>query len=107
MSRRRRRSLLVPEARQALDQLKDQVMVERRWDAAPGIGSGAMPSTQPMGGPTVEGVAQSLNIPYNPRDNGDMTTRQAGRLGGEIGGSMVKRLIDIAEQQLAQQRRPR
>ncbi len=52
-------------------------------------------------------VAQELQIPLNRGYNGELTSRQAGaiggRLGGKIGGQMVKRMIAYAENQLSQQ----
>jgi hypothetical protein len=42
-------------------------------------------------------VAQQLGIPLDPAYNGDKATRDM----GAIGGNMVRRLIQIAEQQLA------
>ncbi len=41
-------------------------------------------------------VAQELNIPLNQGDNGNLTSRDAGR----IGGNMVRRLIQSAEHSL-------
>lgn len=41
-------------------------------------------------------VAHELGIPLNHGDNGELTSRDAGRLGG----NMVKRLIQTAEQNL-------
>lgn len=46
-------------------------------------------------------IAQELGVPYKPGYNGDLPAREAGRLGGKIGGNMVRRLIHIAEQALA------
>jgi len=50
-------------------------------------------------------VAAELGIPLQHGDNGDLTSREAGRiggrLGGRLGGQMVRRLIEIAERQLA------
>ncbi len=50
-------------------------------------------------------VAQELGIPLRQGYNGDITARDAGRIGGKIGGkiggNMVRRMIQIAEQQLA------
>jgi small acid-soluble spore protein D (minor alpha/beta-type SASP) len=80
----RRRRLLVPEARAAVDALKGAVMRAET----------NKPQAQ------VKDVARQLGIPYQASDNGGLTTRQAGRIGGEIGGSMVQRLIAIAEQEL-------
>lgn len=67
---RRNRRLLVPEARAALDSMKHRVVDEK-----------------------------DVQTPERG-DGGDMTTREAGALGGEIGGSMVQKLIAVAEQAL-------
>jgi hypothetical protein len=62
---------LVPEARAAMDRLRGQVV-------------------------------DPASVPYaNTADKGNLTTRQAGEMGGEIGGSMVRKLIEIAEQELS------
>jgi small acid-soluble spore protein D (minor alpha/beta-type SASP) len=42
-------------------------------------------------------VATSLNVKFNPGYNGDLTSRQAGSVGGE----MVKRMIQQYEQGLS------
>jgi len=59
---------VVPQASQALDQMKYE-------------------------------VAQSLGIQFSQGYNGDMPTREAGRIGGNI----TRNLVQIAEQQLAGQ----
>ncbi len=51
-------------------------------------------------------VAQELGIPLNRGYNGDIRARDAGRIGGWIGGKMVRRMIQFAEQQMANGRRP-
>jgi hypothetical protein len=38
---------------------------------------------------------------YNNLNKGDLTSRQNGYVGGYIGGTMTKRLVEMAEQQLA------
>ena len=38
---------------------------------------------------------------YNNLNKGDLTSRQNGYVGGFIGGTMTKRLVEMAEQQLA------
>ncbi|PWK08377.1 alpha/beta-type small acid-soluble spore protein [Tumebacillus permanentifrigoris] len=82
MARKRRRRLLVPEARDALERLKMDVMgVAKPEDAA--ITS-----------------AQQQNIPLQPGDNGQLTAREAGKIGGPIGGQMVKKLIALAQMQM-------
>lgn len=123
MSRRRRRPLLVPEARAALDALRDKVITEQSAASpvarTPDLGMKSQPvqpysqsSTpgQNQSSPGVAGVANQLGIPYQQQNNGDLTTRQAGKIGGAIGGSMIQRLISIAEQELAKEQtnpRPR
>ncbi|MCL6631066.1 MAG: alpha/beta-type small acid-soluble spore protein [Alicyclobacillus herbarius] len=98
---RRRNRLLVPEAREAMDRLKGQVVADGadsqrnhavRTTAAAGVGVPASANPRPR--PQVEAI--------RAKDGGMLTTREAGELGGEIGGNMVKRLIQIAEKELAQ-----
>lgn len=48
-------------------------------------------------------LAQELGVPLQTGYNGELSARDAGRLGGKIGGNMVRRLITIAEQALAGQ----
>lgn len=38
---------------------------------------------------------------YNNLNKGSLTSRQNGYVGGYIGGTMTKRLVEMAEQQLA------
>ncbi len=49
-------------------------------------------------------VAKELGIPLQHGANGQLTTEEAGQIGGKIGGSMVREMIRLAEQQLAKQR---
>ena len=53
-------------------------------------------------------VAQELGIPLHPGYNGELTSRDAGaiggRIGGRLGGQMVRRLVALAQAQLAQGR---
>ncbi len=46
-------------------------------------------------------IAEDLGIPLTKGYNGDMTTREAGRIGGRIGGNMVKVMIRMAEEAMA------
>jgi small acid-soluble spore protein D (minor alpha/beta-type SASP) len=46
-------------------------------------------------------VAQELGIPLTRGDNGELTTRDAGAIGGRIGGRMVRILVRYAESSLA------
>lgn len=46
-------------------------------------------------------VASELGIPLSRGYNGDLLTHDAGRIGGHIGGRIVKVMIRMAEEQLA------
>jgi hypothetical protein len=95
MARRRsNRRLVVPGAEQSLDQFKAQVMRQQGYQAPPD-----RPDMVKYE------VARSLGIPLEPGNNGNLTTEQAGKIGGQIGGTMVRELIRMAQQQLVQNRR--
>jgi small acid-soluble spore protein D (minor alpha/beta-type SASP) len=155
---RRKNRLLVPSAKTAIDQLRDQVVAEKAREFARNPSVQHANRSEPMNGMAShsaslkatpsrsqdkdeldasevilpyplsmrskpdEGVrsmknaeeikpasqpsnpmsrlAESLGIPYRRGDNGDLKAKQAGALGGAIGGEMVRRLIAVAEQQL-------
>ncbi|ARU61998.1 hypothetical protein CBW65_14035 [Tumebacillus avium] len=90
MARRKRRRLLVPEARSALDQLKADVMntitpEQAKFESA-----------------------QRQQIPLQrDGDNGELTAREAGKVGGPIGGQMVKKLIARAQMQMMNEQQER
>lgn len=46
-------------------------------------------------------VAKELGVPLEEGYNGKLSTESAGRVGGRIGGSMVKELIRMAQEDLA------
>lgn len=52
--------------------------------------------------PLEEEVAGRLGIPLGKVDDGELTTRQAGKVGGAMGGPLVRKLIEIAQQQLVE-----
>ncbi len=90
-----RRRLLVPEARQALQSMKLDIVAHHleSIDQQSGGSSADYNSThQPL-------------IDHRERvqepDGGSMTTREAGTKGGVVGGEMVKRLVELAQQELA------
>jgi small acid-soluble spore protein D (minor alpha/beta-type SASP) len=91
MARRSGRRPLVPESQQALDLLKAEVMKEKGYAVNP---------SQPD--KVKYEVARSLGIPLNQGYNGQLNTESAGKIGGEIGGSMVRAMVKMAQQQLAQ-----
>ncbi|WP_100407875.1 alpha/beta-type small acid-soluble spore protein [Bacillus solitudinis] len=86
-----RNKLLVPEAHSAVNQFKGQVMNRKGYQAS-----------------TPEEVkyevAKDLDIPLRRGDNGELTSKQAGRVGGQIGGSMVKEMIKIAQNKLSEEK---
>ncbi|MFC4617117.1 alpha/beta-type small acid-soluble spore protein [Camelliibacillus cellulosilyticus] len=45
-------------------------------------------------------VASSVGIPLKKGDNGDLAAKDAGKIGGNIGGPMVREMIKLAEQNL-------
>lgn len=45
-------------------------------------------------------VAEEQGIPLEKGDNGQLTSRQAGKVGGPIGGNMVKEMISMAKEQM-------
>jgi hypothetical protein len=51
-------------------------------------------------------VARRLGVPLKRGDNGDLKTSEAGRIGGAIGGHMVREMVKKAEETLARQPRP-
>ena len=42
-------------------------------------------------------IANEIGVDYNTADKGNLTSRQ----NGQVGGYMTKRLVEMAEQQLA------
>lgn len=45
-------------------------------------------------------VAKELGIPLQAGGNGGLTTESAGQIGGKIGGSMIREMIRLAQQEL-------
>ncbi|MDZ5474116.1 alpha/beta-type small acid-soluble spore protein [Bacillus sp. 31A1R] len=88
MARRRRRPL-VPGSQPALDQLKATVMKKQGYDA----------DIENPNDVKFE-VAEEVNVPLKKGYNGHLTSHQAGKVGGQIGGSMVKELVRMAQERL-------
>lgn len=51
-------------------------------------------------------VAKELGVPLHPGDNGCLTTESVGHVGGKIGGTMVREMIRLAQEQLVSRGRP-
>lgn len=45
-------------------------------------------------------VAKTLGVPLEPGYNGKLTTEDAGRVGGPIGGAMVREMVRMAKAKL-------
>ena len=86
----RNNKILVPEARDGLNQLKAQVMKANGYNVN---------SSQPSN--VKYEIADELGIPLTKGYNGNLTAEQAGKIGGPIGGNMVKEMVKMAKQQLA------
>ena len=86
----RKNKILVPAARKSLDQFKNRVMESQ------GYGLNSSP-----GEDVKYEIADELGIPLNKEYNGNLTSKQAGTIGGPIGGNMVKEMIKLAQEQLA------
>ncbi|MER1986739.1 MAG: alpha/beta-type small acid-soluble spore protein [Solibacillus sp.] len=82
MGRNNRNKILVPEARKELDELKAKVTGTNNPEEA-----------------KLE-VANELGIPLKKGYNGELTAAQVGKVGGKIGGNMVKELVKIAQESL-------
>jgi Small, acid-soluble spore proteins, alpha/beta type len=91
MARRKRRPL-VPESRGALDQLKNQVMANQGYQV----------DRENPDAVKYE-IAEEAGVPLKQGYNGRLTSKQAGTVGGKIGGSMVKELIRMAQEQMKEQ----
>ncbi len=78
----KRRKILVPESREQLDQLKAKVAQTNHPDRAK------------------YEVAKDLGIPLNEGYNGRIAAADAGKIGGKLGGSMVKELTKLAKENI-------
>ncbi|MCM3740949.1 alpha/beta-type small acid-soluble spore protein [Oceanobacillus luteolus] len=49
-------------------------------------------------------VAKEQGIPLQEGYNGHLTSEQAGKVGGPIGGNMVKEMVRMAQEQMRQKK---
>ncbi len=91
---RRRRKPFVPEAGRNMDKFQAKVMFDAGFPVNPD-----KPETVKYE------VARAIGVPLKPGYNGKLSTEDAGKVGGRIGGTMVKEMIKIAQQQLAQKQK--
>ncbi|MGG1314055.1 alpha/beta-type small acid-soluble spore protein [Cohnella laeviribosi] len=92
---RRKRSYVVPGAEQGMQHFKADVMKQEGYAVNPNRPDDAKFE-----------VAKDLGVPLRPRDNGELSTESVGRVGGKIGGPMVREMIRLAQERLANRERP-
>lgn len=95
MARRRNRKYVVPGAEQGMQAFKAEVMKSEGYAVNPN-----RPDDVKFE------VARNLGISLKPDENGGLTTESAGLIGGKIGGAMVREMIRLAQQKLAERERP-
>lgn len=78
----RRNKLLVPEARAGVDQLKAKIA--NTWDPQ-------MAKYE---------AAKEVGVPLDPKYNGNLSAKEAGKIGGSLGGQMVREMIKMAEEKM-------
>lgn len=81
--------ILVPEARDELNQLKARVMKKQGYSVDPNHPDQVKYE-----------VADDLDVPLEKGYNGDIKAKEAGKVGGNIGGQMVREMIQMAERSL-------
>ncbi|WP_151736976.1 alpha/beta-type small acid-soluble spore protein ['Paenibacillus yunnanensis' Narsing Rao et al. 2020] len=89
MSRRRRR-YAVPGAEQGMQSFKASVMQNEGYAVDP-----ERPDDVKYE------VARELGVPLERGYNGSLDTESAGQVGGRIGGAMVREMIRLAQERLA------
>ncbi len=89
MARRRSRSYVVPEARLSMQYFKAEIMHKEGFNVN-------------MNEPDLVKyeVARSMGIPLKPGYNGELQAVSAGKIGGRIGGMMVKEMVRMAKESL-------
>ncbi|AIQ50804.1 alpha/beta-type small acid-soluble spore protein [Paenibacillus sp. FSL R7-0331] len=86
---RRNRKYAVPGAAQGMQSFKAEVMRREGYTVDPNHPDDVKYE-----------VAKELGIPLQSGNNGNLTTEEAGHIGGRIGGSMVREMIRLAQEQL-------
>ena len=81
--------ILVPEAREALDKLKVDVMKQHGYNV-----DANNPDDVKFE------IADELGIPLTKGYNAKITAENAGKIGGPIGGNMVKEMVRMAQEQM-------
>lgn len=80
----------MPEARMSMERFKIEVMRKEGYAVDP---------RSP--GKVKYEVASRVGVPLKPGYNGDLPAKAAGKIGGQIGGPMVRELVRIAQEAVA------
>lgn len=88
MSRNRRYA--VPGVQRRMQSVKAEVMLQEGYDVDPNRPDDVKYE-----------VAKELGVPLKPGDNSNLTTEEVGKVGGKIGGPMVREMVRLAQQQMA------
>lgn len=91
---RRNRKYAVPGVNRGMQMFKAEVMRREGYDVDP-----ERPDDVKYE------VAKELGVPLEHGENGHLSTESVGQIGGKIGGSMVREMIRLAQQQLVDQER--
>lgn len=90
MARRRSRQYVVPEAQQGMKLLKMEVMRREGYVVDPNSPDNVKFE-----------VARRVGVPLEQGYNGELPAKQAGKIGGQIGGVMVREMVRMAQESLA------
>jgi len=90
---RRKRNYVVPGVEQQMQTFKADVMKREGYTVNPD-----RPNNVKFE------VAKEIGVPLHPNDNGQLTTESAGKIGGKIGGTMMREMIRLAQQQIAEKK---
>ncbi|GGF92635.1 hypothetical protein GCM10010912_42060 [Paenibacillus albidus] len=90
MARRRNRKYAVPGVAEGMQNFKAEVMKREGYTVDPNHPDDVKYE-----------VAKELGVPLQPGNNGGLTTEAVGHVGGKIGGSMVREMVRLAQEQLA------
>ncbi|MCL6458652.1 MAG: alpha/beta-type small acid-soluble spore protein [Gorillibacterium sp.] len=91
----RKRKYAVPGVEQSMQTFKANVMKREGYDVDPNRPDDVKYE-----------VAKELGVPLQPGNNGSLTTESAGHIGGRIGGSMVREMVRLAQEHIANKEQP-
>ena len=91
----RKRKYVVPGAEEGMQAFKEEVMKREGYAFDPNRPDDVKYE-----------VAKELGVPLQAGHNGNLTTESVGHVGGKIGGSMVREMVRLAQEHLANKTQP-